>query len=290
LKSLALAEVEATTMIAQADTNNDGVLSFEELYKQVKGAAGQSNAAWKTLKIWLQLSSGWDVAPKDPEAERKFHAENPNAKLVTFIRHGQSEGNLAADTCGSAKGWFNPHITPKGIDQAKARGVELKDHKFQLIVVSPMKRTLETYFHCSGATGVNVDTPVIGHPLAREQFSDSDDVGENPVDIKAAWPKVNWELFPDKPEVWWYPGPDYTPEQTAQLTTQEQRDRNMKDDWEEPWAELMARASAFESWLVTRPEKEICVFSHGGFIEALVGPRMDNAQRCVLRVTGEAKQ
>jgi len=201
LKTLNLTEVEATTMIAQADTNNDGVLSFEELYKQVKCASGHSNAAWKTLKIWLQLSSGWDVAPKDPQEEAKFHAENPNAKLVTFIRHGQSEGNLAADTCGSAKGWFNPHITPKGIDQAKARGVELKDHKFELIVASPMKRTLETYFHVCGSSGVNVDTPVIGHPLAREQFSDSDDVGDDPAIIKAAWPKINWELFPDKPEV-----------------------------------------------------------------------------------------
>jgi len=288
LNSFGITDVEATKFIGEIDSNSDGVLSFEEIFTSIESEAklakeeNPSSRVWKTLKIWLQLSSGWDVAPKDP-IERQNLTANANSKIVTFIRHGQSEGNLAADTVGSAKGWFNPNITPKGVGQAQERGKQLATKKFDLIVVSPMKRTLQTMREVIG-TGVNVGVKIIGHPLAREQFSDSDDVGDVPAKIKAEWPNIDWALFPDAPEVWWYPGPDYTPEQVAKETCEEQRKKNMISDWEEPWEELMARASAFEGWLCARPESEICVVTHGGFIEALVGPRMDNAQECVLRV------
>jgi len=284
LRTLSLSEFEASALINSADTNKDGQLSFEEIFSVVKdNGGGASSPAWRTLKIWMQLSSAWEFVPKDPEAAAKLKAENPNAKVVTFIRHGQSEGNVAAETTGTAKGVWNPHITPKGIAQSQARGVELKGHKFDLIVVSPMQRTLETYKHVIG-DGINRDVRVVGHPLAREQFTDSDDLGEKPSLIKVAWPQVDWQFFPDSPEVWWYPGSGYTPQEVASETVEVQKQKNLKDSWEEPWEQTMRRASAFETWLAQQPEHEICVFSHGGFIEALVGPRMGNAEQCVLKI------
>jgi broad specificity phosphatase PhoE len=69
-------------------------------------------------------------------------------KLVSFIRHGQSEANLACDVRGNAHGIWDPHLTDLGIAQVKARGEELKMNSaqfdFDLIVVSPLTRTLET--------------------------------------------------------------------------------------------------------------------------------------------------
>jgi len=283
LRSLSLSEFEASTLIDSADTNKDGQLSFEEIYSVVKDGGGTSNPAWRTLKIWMQLSSAWEFAPKDPEASAKLKAEDPHAKIVTFIRHGQSEGNVASYKFGSARGVFNPHLTPTGIAQSQTRGVELKDHKFDLIVLSPMQRTLETYKYVIG-DGINRDVRVVGHPLAREQFTDSDDLGDKPSLIKAAWPQIDWYLFPDSPEVWWYPGPGCKPQEIVSETVEVQREKNLKDQWEEPWDQTLQRASAFESWLAHQPEQEICVFSHGGFIEALVGPRMGNAERCVLKI------
>lgn len=55
-----------------------------------------------------------------------------------------------------------------------------------------------------------------------------------------------------------YPGPDYKPEEIPNLTCRQQRSANIKDEWEEPWADLMQRAADFEKWLIARPEKRIC--------------------------------
>jgi len=284
LRSLSLSDVDAAALITSADADGDGKLSFDEVYKFIKsGAEGPASDAWNVLKIWLQLSSGWNITPKDPAELAKMQAENPNDKIVTFIRHGQSEGNKCADQVGSAKGCFNPYITPKGVAQARARGEQLKGIKFDLVVVSPMRRTLDTFYESIGST-LPADVPVVGHPLAREQFSDSDDVGDPPAQIKILNPRVDWSLFPNSPEVWWYPGPQYTAEDIPKLSARDQRSANIEDTWEEPWGDLMKRAADFEQFLASRPEKHICVFSHGGFIEALVGPRMDNAQSCILKI------
>jgi len=284
LRSLSLSDIDAATLISSADKNGDGKLSFDEIYKFIQhGAQGPASEAWNVLKIWLQLSSGWDLAPKDPAELAKLQQESPNAKIVTFIRHGQSEGNKCSDLFGSARGCFNPYITPKGVAQARARGEQLKDTKFDLIVLSPMRRTIDTFYECIGNT-IDPSVPVIGHPLAREQFSESDDIGDPPAQIKLMFPKIDWSFFPDQPEVWWYPGEQYTAEDIPKLTVRDQRSANIEETWEEPWGDLMKRAADFETFLASRPERHICVFSHGGFIEALVGPRMDNAQSCVLKV------
>jgi len=177
-------------------------------------------------------------------------------------------------------------ITEKGVQQAKDRRAALKTEKdiyaFDLIVVSPMRRTLETFSHVM-VDYIEAGVPVIAHPIVREQFSESDDVGRSPIVIKEEWKdyKIDWSLFADEPEVWWYAG---DVEDTSTLTVKSQQELNLKTDWEEEWSSVMHRASEFERWLRGRKEENICVISHGGFIEALVGPRMGNAQHCILNI------
>jgi len=285
LRSLSLKEYQVAELIEQCDTNKDGVLSFDELYNTISKASdpeSASHTAWRLLNLWLQMSSGWVSSPKTPE-ELDSALKDPKTKVISFIRHGESEANYAADTKGTAKGIFNPGLTEKGKAQAESRRAKLaqEQYNFELIVVSPMKRTLAT-LAIALADHLEKGIPVIGHPIVREQFSESDDVGDLPATIKAEWPNYDWSLFPDTPAVWWYPGDNVTPEVLATLTVESQREKNLAEDWEEPWAEVMKRAEEFEDWLIARPENHICVVSHGGFIEALVGPRMANAQHCVL--------
>jgi broad specificity phosphatase PhoE/Ca2+-binding EF-hand superfamily protein len=281
LNNLGLKDVDPKTLIEQSDKDGNNLIDKNEFLKALEEQTEQSH--WKVLKYWLLLSSGWAPSEKSPDKV----TFSPDEKIISFIRHGESEANAACEgPKGTAKGIFNPHITAKGVAQAQGRRAKLKEDperwKFDLIVVSPMKRTLETY---KEALADYIDkVPTIGHPLVREQFSESDDVGDAPSVIKPLWPNIDWSAFPDQPEVWWYPGPDFTQDQIPSLTVQSQRDLNLKDDWEEPWGDVLVRASQFEDWLRGRPEKHICVVSHGGFIEALVGPRMGNAEHCILRV------
>jgi len=279
---------KAETLIAQADKDGNGNISFEEFYDMLSSDTGDetpdSTSAWKMIKLWMQFSSGWSTAPKTPEELLMSHAD-PNMKIISFIRHGQSEANEACDRVGSARGYFNPHLTEVGRGQANIRKDMIASNdlwKFELIVVSPMQRTLETFeLACADYIG---KVKVVVHPLVREHFTDSDDIGDAPTKIKEAWshiPNVDWSYFPDIPEVWWYTKPNASPDS---MNVEAQRKLQMEKAWSEPWPAVVKRAHEFEAWLRTREEKNICVVSHGGFIEALVGPRMDNAQHCVLQM------
>lgn len=57
-----------------------------------------------------------------------------------------------------------------------------------------------TIFQFNDFSGV----PTLVHPLVREHFTDSDDVGDAPKNIKANWTHISnldWSLFPNEPEV-----------------------------------------------------------------------------------------
>ena len=64
-------------------------------------------------------------------------------KNLYFIRHGEGYHNLTTN------GYHNYHIkyprlTVKGIHQCQETRQQLKDIKFDLVIVSPLRRTLET--------------------------------------------------------------------------------------------------------------------------------------------------
>jgi len=59
---------------------------------------------------------------------------------ITFIRHGQTDGNVA----GRWQGHTNSSLTKVGRKQAKALGARLADHHFDLVVASDLDRTVQT--------------------------------------------------------------------------------------------------------------------------------------------------
>jgi hypothetical protein len=63
----------------------------------------------------LSLSFLPSLLPSLHSLPRSSHQSvmDPNQKIISFIRHGQSEANHACDTIGSATGIFNPHLTEK---------------------------------------------------------------------------------------------------------------------------------------------------------------------------------
>lgn len=157
--------------MAQLKLNTHDEVTFSEFYSVLQRATAESEDSttglWRMLKLSLLLACGWGEAPKGVRLFRSgFYLSDPGAlmvyreqaassnrhlKLVSFIRHGQSEANLACDVQGHAHGYWDPHLTEMGISQAKARAKELslnsKQFDFDLIVVSPLTRTLETCYH-----------------------------------------------------------------------------------------------------------------------------------------------
>lgn len=62
-------------------------------------------------------------------------------KTIFFVRHGLSDANVAGITSG---GDHEAILTEEGRNQATHAGKDLKSKKIDMIVCSPMKRTIET--------------------------------------------------------------------------------------------------------------------------------------------------
>jgi len=60
---------------------------------------------------------------------------------IYYVRHGQSEDNVAGVASGSER---DAALTDEGRAQARAAGKQLQDKPIDLIICSPMKRTVET--------------------------------------------------------------------------------------------------------------------------------------------------
>ena len=62
-------------------------------------------------------------------------------KKIYFVRHGESEANSHGLSAGSE---FDTPLTDNGRAQAKKAGQDLKGRAIELIIASPMGRTMET--------------------------------------------------------------------------------------------------------------------------------------------------
>ncbi|GLD91938.1 hypothetical protein PINS_up000471 [Pythium insidiosum] len=122
------------------------------------------------------------------------------------------------------------------------REIEQHGLALDLVVVSPLDRTLDTYEHAFA--DVAVDAPVIALEIARETLGVCTCDRRLPMTSKrAAHPNVDFHLVKDEEDTWW---------------TQDHRETD---------AEIEARAAEFMRYLLEeRPERRIAVVSHSGFI------------------------
>jgi len=170
-----------------------------------------------------------------------------NTKEVWFVRHGQAEHNLTDD--------FelpDPSLTNYGVEQAKAvPGEEIlsdalsraPDRRAQLIITSPLRRTIQTSLNAFGNTNI----PILPHPDIQETHA-----GERPCDTGTPTSGLAEEFatkqinFYDLDENWW------------DLTL---------DDCKE--SALHKRFDKFTRWLSKRPEDRIIVVAHKGVFKRM---------------------
>ncbi|KAL3158693.1 hypothetical protein ABBQ32_011434 [Trebouxia sp. C0010 RCD-2024] len=196
------------------------------------------------------------------------------SKTVHFIRHGEGFHNIGFDANVDA------HLTPFGWTQAHALNHHLqtlsRPPEIQLIVVSPLVRTLET---ATGAFGKGLPqdpttvmmtalagspdwqsehaavalpgVPVIAHEGCRERVSWSKcDSRRSLAKTKAQFPGVDFSLIQSEEDSMW---PEFT--QAAHRGTFGEPDTHVTD-----------RGINFLHWLMDRDESRIAVVSHCGWL------------------------
>lgn len=175
------------------------------------------------------------------------------AKRVHFVRHAQGEHNVAgeADRANYLKpDYLDSVLSPLGLEQCENLNAKLREknhlHDADLIVVSPMRRTLQTATVCfRHHVGV---TPFLALESLREQ------AGRHPCDNRLpisehrpAFPHVNFDEIEHELD------PLYP----------------LYPDCREPAESINQRARDFFDWLLTRDEENIIVVTHSAYLQAM---------------------
>jgi len=209
----------------------------------------------------LELVRGW------PE-----QTLGSGAKRLTLIRHAEALHNrdareipnYFADGLGYTQAYWDASLTPHGEDQARllAGKLQWRQEKGspQLVVVSPMTRTLQT----ASLAFLDIPNPASGRaPLRRPPFVATslarERMGNHTCDgrreraaLAADFPHVDFSEVADGPDDMW----DH---------------KEMEPDDMDSTA-CAARAERLLRWLWERPESEIAVVSHWVFLSHLLRP------------------
>ena len=175
-------------------------------------------------------------------------------KKVYLIRHAQSEANAAIDL-DNPTFYYDAKITTLGKEQALKTRHQISEIDFDLIVCSPLTRTLETFSLLFPKPISNT----IFLPLVREHLDHSCDVGRQPEILQKEFPQFN---FGNLNKYWW--------NNNIPL--------NEKEIKQELSYDLDKRVLSFKKWIKERKEKKIAVISHGTFISKIIYYFLDNCE------------
>jgi broad specificity phosphatase PhoE len=198
-----------------------------------------------------QISSDDVRSPKRRRREKETDVDvwpqEVTQQHVCFIRHAEALHNVCDDNLWTPD---NP-LTKHGVRQCKrAReqwGRKLFDEA-ELVIVSPMTRTLQTAYLINGS---NFDARWLMTPMCAETLSGAtcDEGTPKTSQVgKLPW-MANVDGFSELAETWWL----------------EERE------------EEAVRAAGFLKFLKSRPEKRIVVVSHGRFLKHATGEYLQNA-------------
>lgn len=225
-------------------------------------------------------------APKDqvfPEYGAKGFMHNTKSgfsvflqercQRVYFIRHAEGYHNVAEKAStftprdkillkeNTGMEFWDAKLTPKGEEQcaqlkASIHGTSVwqfdKPLNLDLVVVSPLTRTLQTAVISLGCPNSPGAPPFIAHELCRERIADFTCDGRRSVkELKRDFPGVDFSLVTDNDDL-------------------------MFDNRKENDELCQERAMEFLEWLCARPEAHIAVVTHSMFLKNLLRAFADN--------------
>lgn len=157
-------------------------------------------------------------------------------KFVYFIRHGEGYHNLMNYNYHN---WhlLYPRLTTKGINQCYNVKETLESDKFDLIIVSPLRRTLETAEYI-----FNKNNNFIANDNIREFVSNPCDYRETVSEISKSFDYVNFQLVNDNDNI---------------------NKKETEDD-------ILNRVINFYKYLEELPDGKYAVVSHYAFLKRFI--------------------
>jgi broad specificity phosphatase PhoE len=174
--------------------------------------------------------------------------------LVHLIRHGQSTFNQHYEATGIDPMHFDARLTPLGEQQVAEARKRLANNVYDVVLVSPLTRALQT------AHGIFGDRfPMEITPLHSEWQISSCDIGRSHADLRADFPHLDFAHLGDP---WWR---HELPIGKLGFPQENEED-------------LMNRVETFKQMIRKRREKRIAVVGHGDFFRRLIGRSLNNCE------------
>ncbi|MGH0002655.1 histidine phosphatase family protein [Pseudovibrio ascidiaceicola] len=172
---------------------------------------------------------------------------------IYLIRHAQSAFNAVFDPDKPDPMIFDAPITALGETQAKQARTKISQLDIQNIIVSPLTRALQT---ACLMFGDKIQFQI--NSLVRERLCHSCDVGTPPQELAKVFPHLDFDHLDD---CWWHEG--------------ENAHRGISV---EPQEVLQKRADEFAKYLKRERIHSTAIVTHGRFIRALTGCRINNCE------------
>jgi len=176
-------------------------------------------------------------------------------KTVHLLRHAQSAFNEVYAEGDPDPMLFDAPLSALGHEQVTEARAAFKDLRFDVIIVSPLTRALQTAIGIFG----DHDVPMQVEALHREYLENSCDVGRHPRALSDDFPSLTFDHLD---EAWWY---------------RESEDHNHVESpviAQEPMDNFFDRVEAFRASLWARPEDSVLVVGHATFFRRFSGGRM----------------
>ena len=146
-----------------------------------------------------------------------------------------------------------------------------------LVVVSPLRRALQTYDLGLRPHLQDRNIPVVALPHAAERLYLISDVGSPVQELEKEFPYVNFDEIEDPTRPWWW-----TPAGGAYTEWRPVGRRQRYACPGEPAADFAARMQRFQEWLDRRPEQKIVVVCHHGSSRQLAPKATTKSLREIL--------
>jgi broad specificity phosphatase PhoE len=173
-------------------------------------------------------------------------------KQITFIRHGKSTHNVDYHERGEIVFMDPKHedanLTDLGIEQSKELGRTIDT--FDLVVCSPLSRTLQTALNVFGEIPIIVLDELMEYPLG----SHTPNKRKKKTELIKLYPSCfNFDNIFENP-------PDFNKPEECQ--------------------DLKLRIQAFNDWLMKRPETKIAVVGHCSFLSVFLNISKTMIKHC----------
>eukprot|EP00977_Amphora_coffeiformis_P015745 scaffold4707_cov164-Amphora_coffeaeformis.AAC.19 len=216
---------------------------------------------------------------------------NSTEKQIVFVRHsitymneylGQSlafgQPGFTDIFSGTARQKYQDSpLSPNGIklvqDELASHCPDFIDDDVDLVVVSPLRRCLQTFDLGIRKHLVGRDVPVVAVHHAAERLYLISDVGSSLEELEEEYPYVNFNEISDRQRPWWF-----TPRDGAYTEWRPVGEGQRYACPGEPPKAFSERMQRFHEWLRRRPEQKIVVVCHHGVIKWLIDMSFANCE------------